>query len=234
MILHSTSVEAALNILKDGQIMPSPGIAGEGIYCFAIADADDKTDAFEQAWLRGATGGYNRGAAFVLEVKGICCRAKPGDADAVVPPGAILLAKDQYAAHPTAVSYYSVTFQRDALISAIGKAMDEQGYSAALHKALVDIQAHLKSPSGPPPAQAVTLLNEIVQSGKQQPMAKQQRQQQQQLDAEPQQPQQPQQWQSQWQPQQPQQEQWQPHQWQSQWWQPQQWQPQQWQDGQWW
>ena len=35
-LAHGTSVENALNILLDGAINPGPGIAGKGIYAFAV------------------------------------------------------------------------------------------------------------------------------------------------------------------------------------------------------
>ena len=113
LILHSTSVEAALSIVRDGQINHSTGVAGEGVYCFGINDADDGGDQFaiEQAWLRGAI--YNQGAAFVLQTHGLLCKAKPGDDQGAVPPGVILQKRDQFAAHRTAVEYYCLVFQRE-------------------------------------------------------------------------------------------------------------------------
>ena len=155
LILHSTSVEAALSILRDGEINHSNGIAGFGIYGFEIHHADDGGDqhAIEQAWLRGATGGYNRGAAFVLQTHGLLCKAKTGDDQGDVPPGVIVQNKDQFAAHRTAVEYHSVVVQKDALLCAIGEEMDQSGYSIALHEALVAIQTHLgRNSSLPRPA----------------------------------------------------------------------------------
>jgi hypothetical protein len=259
-LLHPTTVEAALNILKDGQINHSPGIAGEGIYCLQIdADSADKGNQFaiEQTWRRGASGGDIRGAAFVLEVHGILCMSKSGDELGAVPPGVILMKNNQYVAHRGAVSYYSVSFQRDALLSVISREMDEQGYPKALHAALVAIQAHLsKTPSRPPPAQAVTLLSgtpepptgedetasKRAELGRQAPQTPHRRRSRS-VDPwrflEP--PQQQQQQEQEEEPQQPQAASAsvrglassQQEQLQSQWWQPQQSQPQQWRDGQW-
>ena len=62
-LAHGTSVENALNILLDGAINPGPGIAGEGIYAFAVQKDDSNSLApLLAAWRRTATGGYNKGA----------------------------------------------------------------------------------------------------------------------------------------------------------------------------
>ena len=86
-IMHGTTVANALEILVDGSIRPSPGICGHGIYGFFVEMPLDD-DTILRTFQRCATGGYNRGAAFILECSGILAKLK---ADEVVPPGVVSL-----------------------------------------------------------------------------------------------------------------------------------------------
>ena len=75
-LLHSTSIANGLQILLDGAIRPSEGICGRGIYCFEVQfDSEDehltKPAQLKTAYLRGATGGYNQGCAFLLRTRGL-------------------------------------------------------------------------------------------------------------------------------------------------------------------
>ena len=139
-LLHGTSIESGLAILKHGSINTSPGMAGEGVYGFEVSDTSP--EALAQTWKRCSTGGYNRGAAFLLKCHAILCKTTSADVLAM-PQGVIGVNKDQFAASPSTIEYISVTFHRDGLISAIGSRMDQIGYSAALHSALVQIQQAL-------------------------------------------------------------------------------------------
>ena len=121
VLMHGTGLDQALQILCDGAILPSPGIAGHGIYGFELASPNDQ-DALDAAWRRTCTGGYNWGAAFVLETRGVLVN---GNSELQVPPGAVAKQKDQFAAAPASVAYRSVTFNLEALISALGKFLDQ-------------------------------------------------------------------------------------------------------------
>lgn len=46
-IMHGTSVQSALNIIRDGYIKESEGIAGIGVYGFEIADGES-TEVLER------------------------------------------------------------------------------------------------------------------------------------------------------------------------------------------
>ena len=75
-LLHSTSIANGLQILRNGAIQPGEGICGIGIYCFevqfdSVDEALTKPAQLKTAYLRGATGGYNRGCAFLLRTRGL-------------------------------------------------------------------------------------------------------------------------------------------------------------------
>ena len=140
LILHSTSVPSALNILVEGRINTSPGTCGQGIYGFQT-DSQEQ-DALGKAWQRGVSGGCGWGAAFLLECPGLVVN---GDQKHAVPPGCVARKKDQFAVAERAATYVSVTFARDVIIGAINKEMNDVGYSQELHSALVDLQDHFDS-----------------------------------------------------------------------------------------
>ena len=67
---HGTSVDNSLMILAEGQIMPSPGIAGHAVYCFAgYGDLND--DMYEHLWLHTTSDRYNQGAMFLARGQGV-------------------------------------------------------------------------------------------------------------------------------------------------------------------
>lgn len=143
LLLHSTSLENALAILKDGHIRPGPGICGNGVYGFELASADDRA-ALESVWNRGASGGYNGGAAFVLATHGILIK---GHSSLAIPPGATAWLRDQFAASPASIQYLSVTFDREGLLAAVGQQMTQLGYTPELHVVLKGIRDHFASSS---------------------------------------------------------------------------------------
>jgi hypothetical protein len=65
-LAHGTSIGAGLSILLDGQVRPSPGIAGTGIYGFEIYDKLILGDDYKTLWDRTRSGGYNCGCLIVL------------------------------------------------------------------------------------------------------------------------------------------------------------------------
>ena len=88
VLMHGTSMPNALSILCVGKINPGEGVCGHGIYAL-------EAQSFEEADLlttfqRLADGGYNSGAAFVMEPDGILVNIKY---DEVVPDGAISFGK---------------------------------------------------------------------------------------------------------------------------------------------
>ena len=88
VLMHGTSVKNALDIIADRAIDPSEGVhpCGNGIYTLECDsfEAEDMLKTYE----RLAAGGYNNGACFVLEPKGMLARCKPNE---TVPPGVISL-----------------------------------------------------------------------------------------------------------------------------------------------
>jgi hypothetical protein len=165
-LMHGTDIESALSILRCRKINTSPGIAGEGIYCFAC-QGDDHA-AIGEAWNRGTAGGYNWGAGFLLKLEGCVVKSSYSD---ILPSGCVGRKKDQYAASPTAISYAAVVFNENALMGALGDHMDAIGYSAQLHSALVDVEQYLKqrrqqgsAAAAPLPQEQVTMLQNAIVS----------------------------------------------------------------------
>lgn len=138
---HGTSVEAALSILIDGAVRPSPGIAGSGVYCFGA----DSEEQLMDIWKRTATGSYNRGAMFFFGLRGIMVTRQPETEP--VPAGAVAWNKDQLAASPESIQYMTVTFSYNALVSQLGQELDQLGYTAKLHTALQAVQKYLAGQS---------------------------------------------------------------------------------------
>ena len=140
LLLHSTSVQNGLSILVDGHIRPSGGICGDGVYGFELRSTDQPD--LESAWNRGASGGYNGGAAFALATHGILIK---GRSSMAVPPGATAWLRDQFAASNASIQYLSVTFDREALLEAVGQQMTQLGYTPELHVALKGIRDYFES-----------------------------------------------------------------------------------------
>ena len=69
-LMHGTDRDAALDILRAGGLRAGPGIAGDGVYAFALpSEGDDMPEdgALLEAWQRCRSGGYNAGVAFLLK-----------------------------------------------------------------------------------------------------------------------------------------------------------------------
>ena len=56
----------------------------------------------------------------------------------VVPPAVVGHLRDQWSASPESVEYLSVTFGVDGLVGALHQQLDQCGYTAKLHSALVE------------------------------------------------------------------------------------------------
>ena len=87
-LLHSTSIELALNILAERGLKVSEkgGVCGYAAYAFRMEDAS--IDEILKIYARGGRSGSNRGAAFVMDVNGILVSGHP---DMVLPPGVLLM-----------------------------------------------------------------------------------------------------------------------------------------------
>ena len=138
-LMHATDVKSALSILKSKRIFPGPGIAGEGIYGFALEA--DEWPSICSTFDRGTSGGYNWGASFILKIHGLVVKTEHHE---VVPKGAVGKKKDQYSASPTAIECIGVVFNTDVLLGAMGEHMDAVGYSTELHSALRDVEEYLR------------------------------------------------------------------------------------------
>jgi len=68
---HGTSVENAMQILRDTTIKKGKGIAGCGVYAFAIQEPTLEEDGIKTLWNRTRTGSYNRGAMFTFKPMGM-------------------------------------------------------------------------------------------------------------------------------------------------------------------
>ena len=137
---HSTSLTAALSIMSDGAIRPGPGIAGVGVYSFAC-DSDQDVTALNIAWDRGVSGRYNECALFVFKAHGIIIKSK--DEIFNVPQGASAHKNDQFSSNPGVIEYMSFTTTVDGLLGELSHQLDLLGYTAALHKALMDVKTHM-------------------------------------------------------------------------------------------
>ena len=110
-LMHATTIQNALSILALGEVNPSPGICGDGIYCFACKSPAN--DDIIEAWDRGIRGCYNGGAAILMESHGMLCRSCDGND--ILCSGIIANKNDQYSAGPRTVSYTLAIFETDAL-----------------------------------------------------------------------------------------------------------------------
>ena len=90
---HGTTAANGLNIARAGHILPSPGIAGTGIYAFEVADPTDE-EALRAAWQRGKAGGYNHGCMWVMQpCHGIVIKGLKHDTP--IPCGAVANKRDR-------------------------------------------------------------------------------------------------------------------------------------------
>ena len=168
---HGTSVEKMLQILLHGSIKPGPGIAGDGVYGFGVEVEDGGSISEEEmlkAWDRCVTGGYVHGAAIFFKCKpGILVK---GRAKLALGPGMVSYKKDQLAAHPSVMQYDSVLVDVECLVAALGRYLDSVGYTATLHKCLMNIRDYMdknKQVSHWPASQdMVPLRNPAVSSGR--------------------------------------------------------------------
>jgi hypothetical protein len=164
LLLHSTTVEHAMSILVDGMIMPSPGICGHGIYAFEVLS--DGLGDLEATWRRGMTGGYQRGAAFLLRTRGVVVNAPSGFN---LCAGVTGKRRDQYSVGPRTCVYESVSFRTEALMSFLADYLDQAGYTKCLHAALVAVRDYIDNAGpgqGAPPQltsqSMIALQNTIV------------------------------------------------------------------------
>ena len=117
LLIHGTDINAALSILCDRTCRPGPGICGFGIYGFRLASLD--TEEVVKQFNRCAAGGYNQGAAIVMECDGLLVQCKNGE---VVPDGAVSCVPKskatsyQYCALPSSVKYVAVIFNVKGLV----------------------------------------------------------------------------------------------------------------------
>ena len=137
-LMHGTTVEHALAILKDRAIRSSPGICGQGAYGFAMED--DEIPSMIKTFHDCQRSGYCKGASIVLGVDGILVH---GHSNYALPPGAVAFkerGKDpsftQFAIHPRTATYHSAVFNTDALVYALADNMNVTNYSVQLHEAL--------------------------------------------------------------------------------------------------
>jgi hypothetical protein len=65
-LAHGTGIGEGLAILLDGRILPSPGIAGTGIYAFEVHEKLFRSEDYRALWDRTRSGGYNFGCLIVL------------------------------------------------------------------------------------------------------------------------------------------------------------------------
>ena len=168
---HGTSIESAMAILVDGAIMPSPGIAGQGVYGFGLQDPDDDAEV-SKLYMRGCAGGYTRGALFILKVHGVFVNTS---STCILPPGCIGQKKDQLAASAGSIQYHSVIFHLDGVVHSLGRFLDDSGYSCKLYDALCKAKKYLESKKGgcgqgpvesPIPAEDLVFLeNELITKG---------------------------------------------------------------------
>ena len=137
--MHGTSAKNFLEICCSGKLLPGPGIVGLGVYAFALRsmDPDDVMAAYD----RCARGGYNGGAAIIMETDGILFRGLKSEDDEI-PAGAIAISgagvniNTQFAAHPQSVQLMAAVVDFDSVCHVLGKQLDALGYSEKLHQAL--------------------------------------------------------------------------------------------------
>ena len=139
MMIHGTSIDAALSIICDGHCRPGPGPCGHGIYGFKL-DSLEEGHVLKQA-RRCATGGYNAGAAIIMECAGLLIKCT---SDERVPAGAVSCCarkvkenSDQYCAAPQSVNYKAVVFEVRGLLHRLGEHLERSGYSSDMHDALM-------------------------------------------------------------------------------------------------
>ena len=109
-LVHMTTIENALHIIRQGCVNAGPGINGIGIYAFAM---EDESEIFE-VMHRAGVGGYNQGAAVVMRPRGMLIKGE-NCKDGIVPDGCVAYKRDQFAASPSAAEYVSVTFMLEGL-----------------------------------------------------------------------------------------------------------------------
>ena len=63
----------------------------------------------------------------------------------VVPTAVVGHLRDQWSASPESVEYLSVTFGVDSLVGALQQQLDQGGYTAKLHSALVETSKYIET-----------------------------------------------------------------------------------------
>lgn len=113
----------------------------------AQALPDGKLDLVS-AWERCRTGGYNGGAAFLMETHGmlISRNGKNAPREKAVPPGTVAHAGDQFSAHPSSVSYVKVIFAKDCIMGELNTRLDHIGYTPDIDKASTQLEVYRRHP----------------------------------------------------------------------------------------
>ena len=169
-LVHGTTCKLALAALADGYLRASPGVGkcGDGIYGFAIPDANRSNLAL--GWDRTVAGGYNGGAMFCMCTQNVpVVKTKSGS---VVPTGCLSNQGDQFAAGPRTAVYHSITFSIDCLVGMLSDNLMANGYGPRLHAALRSVQDYLHdqreasssgaAPSARAPTESICILNQAV------------------------------------------------------------------------
>ena len=164
---HGTDVHAGLVILASGGLLPSPGIAGKGVYCFGTGKLQQEGEKLEdddllKIWLRTAVGNYNEGCMVVCHCDGLLIN-KMKTHETEVPPGAIAHNRGQLSAHPGCLSYVSIVFALDSLVAELEAELDSVGYTQKYHQTLLAVQAHLDNPAASwVPNEPEVYINNVV------------------------------------------------------------------------
>jgi hypothetical protein len=168
VLCHGTKLTNLCDILRDGALKPSEGIAGVGVYGFKvdvgsdgqISDAD-MLKAYERTRV-----GYNGGAAFFLRcTPGILIKGSTAD---VLAEGTIAVNGDQFSAHPSVLSYELVIVSLNGWVATLQEFLDASGYTAALHSALSDVANYVNgtTSSSASDSDLIQLTNSAVADGR--------------------------------------------------------------------
>ena len=91
-------------------------------------------------------GGYNEGCMVVCHCDGLVIN-KMKTQESPVPSGAVAHNRGQMSAHPGCLSYVSIVFCLDSLVSELAAKLDAVGYTQRIHAGLLAAQAHLDNPA---------------------------------------------------------------------------------------
>lgn len=170
VLCHGTKLTNLCDILLDGALKPSEGIAGVGVYGFKVDVGSDGqiSDAdMLKAYERTRTG-YNGGATFFMRcTPGLLIN---GTTALVVAEGAIAVNGDQFSAHPSVLNYEFVIVSLNGWVATLKEFLDKTGYTAALHSALSDVANYVNgtTSSSPSDSDLIKLTNSAVADGRHQ------------------------------------------------------------------